>query len=584
MNPIKSGNDDTEFVPLTEKLNQTMAQNRKQQRWLTKLILITLSLILILLLSTQVFAKSVTVKVDHQSVEMGDIISVVIKTDFQTFETPDFSGLKDQFDILGTQRSSQIEIINGNYQSYSRWDLRLSPKQIGDLVIPPIKIGDAMSKPHIIKVTENKIVPGAEKGSSFLESNINLTAPYVQQEVLFTLRFYHLGQFINGNIRPPTFHQAISENIRNQFHYQKNVNGRLYDVYEWTWAFYPQKSGQMVIPPQSFNGRIQYQGRLKIVKDQTQPIELKVLPKPNHYPTNSAWLPAKKVTLTDDLQTTTPVRVGDSITRTLSLKAEGLLASQLPDFQFKDQAGFHVYPDKANNNNQKTEQGMLSQKLQKIAIVPTRAGKVTLPAITVNWWNTQTNELETQTLAKKTITVLPAVNTQQNPFDTMRPESIPETAQKVGSSNNIGLWQSATWLFVVLWLISSALAVHFYRNRKPTAIAKMDSQSHKNSLAWPDNDLELEKLCEANKKGVKDARMLYRAILAWQQRYPDKGNDTFKAHLQTLKAHLYHQADLPVDTLSALCDDIARLNESQSKSSKKPGKHLDPLYPNEVDA
>lgn len=561
-----------------------MDRNTKQQRWLTKLILITLALILILLLSTQVFAKSVTVKVDHQSVEMGDIISLIIKTDFQTFQSPDFSGLKDQFDILGTQRSSQIEIINGNYQSYSRWDLRLTPKQIGDLVIPPIKIGDAMSEPHIIKVTKNKMMPGVDKGSSFLESSINLTTPYVQQEVLFTLRFYHLGQFINGNIRPPTFHQAITENIRNQFHYQKNINGRLYDVYEWTWAFYPQKSGQMVIPPQSFNGRIQYQGRLKAVKDQTQSIELNVLPKPTNYPANSAWLPAKEVTLTDDLQTPTPVRVGDSITRTLSLKAEGLLASQLPDFQFKDQTGFHIYPDKANNNNQKTEQGMLSQKIQKIAIVPTRAGKVTLPAITVSWWNTQTNQLETQTLAEKTIRVLPAVNKQQNPFDSMTPEPPPETTQSISSSNNIGLWQSATWLFALLWIISSGLAIRFYQKRKRMTVVAVDRESHKNNQAWPDNHPELEKLCQRNKNGVEDARMLYRAILAWQQRYPDKENDTFKTHLQALKAHLYHQADLPPGTLSALCDDIARLSAQRTKSSKKTGKHLDPLYPNEADA
>ncbi|MDG4813549.1 BatD family protein [Hydrogenovibrio sp. 3SP14C1] len=559
-----------------------MYRNTKNQRWLTKLILITLALILVLLLSSQVFAKSVTVKVDHQQVEMGDIISVVIKTDFQTFKTPDFSGLKDQFDILGTQRSSQIEIINGNYQSYSRWDLRLTPKQVGDLVIPPIKVGGVMSEPHIIKVSQNTTLSGKTKGSSFLESSINLTKPYVQQEVLFTLRFYHLGQFINGNIRPPTFHQAITENIRNQFHYQKNVSGRLYDVYEWTWAFYPQKSGKMVIPPQSFNGRIQYRGQLKSVKDQTQPIELNILPKPTSYPKNTAWLPAKEITLTDDLQTQTSVRVGDSITRTLSLKAEGLLASQLPDFQFKDQAAFHIYPDQADNNNQKTEQGMLSQKHQKIAIVPTQEGSMTLPEITLTWWNTQTQKQETQTLPEKTITVLPAVSQQQDPFETMTPDQISQTPPSVDSANPVGLWQSVALIFGVLWIISSGLAIRFYRKRKGTTMAVLSSESQENSQAWQDNQPELEKLCQENKNGVKDARMIYPAILAWQQHNPTKYNEALKPHLYALKAHLYHQADLPADTLSALCDEIKHLNTQSTRAPKKAGKHLDPLYPNEV--
>lgn len=562
-----------------------MYRNAKNQHWLSKLILITLSLILVLLLSSQVFAKSVTVKVDHQSVEMGDIISVVIKTDFQTFQTPDFSGLKDQFDLLGTQRSSQIEILNGNYQSYTRWDLRLTPKQVGDLVIPPIKVGGVMSEPHMIKVTENKMVPGVDKGSSFLESNINLTTPYVQQEVLFTLRFYHLGQFINGNIRPPTFPQAITENIRNQFHYQKNVNGRLYDVYEWTWAFYPQKSGQMVIPPQSFNGRIQYRGQLKAVKDRTQSIELNVLPKPPSYLKNTAWLPAKKITLADDLQTPNALRVGDSVTRTLSLKAEGLLASQLPDFQFKDQPGFHIYPDKANSHNQKTEQGILSQKIQKIAIVPTRKGTVTLPAMTVTWWNTQTNRQETQTLPEKTLTVLPAIQTSQNPFDSMTPDLVPKTTAPVNSVDNTSLWQKIALLLGVLWIISSGLAIHFYRKSKKATPDDSNAESHKNSQAWANTHPELERLCQENKNGEKDARRLYPAILAWQQHYPERNNDTFRTHLQVLKAHLYHQADLPPETLSVLCDEITRLNvqHTANHAPKRSGKHLDPLYPNEVD-
>lgn len=217
-------------------MSQSTAHHH-HRKWLKKVIFICLVLIFLLLLSGSLLAKQVTVQTDQQQVQMGDIITLVVETDFATQSEPNFNQMQDQFDVLGTQRSNQIQIINGNYQSFSRWILHISPKQIGELVVPPLEIDGIISQPLIINVSEAQHSSPNSKGSSFLESSLNLDEVYVQQQVLFTLRFYHQGRFIDGNIRPPVFEEALSEPLQNQFHYQTQINGERYDVYQWIWAF-----------------------------------------------------------------------------------------------------------------------------------------------------------------------------------------------------------------------------------------------------------------------------------------------------------------------------------------------------------
>ncbi|MGC9385619.1 MAG: BatD family protein [Hydrogenovibrio sp.] len=578
----------------------TIRHTAFQRRLLKKIILLMLALILILLLSGQSQARSVTVQLDHASIEMGDIINLIVQTDFQTFDSPDFDSLNDQFEVLGQQRSSQIQIVNGDYQAFSRWDLRLTPRHPGDLVIPPFNVDGAISDPMVLHVAEAPKDKQQPRGSSFLESSVNITAPYVQQEVLFTLRFYHLGQFLNGNIRPPSFNDAIIHRLRNQFNYQKRIGGKRYEVYEWTWAFFPQKSGTMVIPPQQFDGRIQYRGLLKRVEDETLPIELTVKPQPDSYPRQAAWLPAQAMTLTEDWQAPNPIRVGDSITRTFRLQATGLLASQLPEFQFKAESGFHLYPDQPDNENQVSEQGVTSQQLQKVAIVPTQAGDIVLPELTLNWWNTVENRLETLTLPAKTLSVLPAVNASDsntsNPLSTEQAPANPaavshETTHQASNfaTTSVSIW---TLALLLLWLTTLGFALkwrnawHQAINTAKVSASKNEEDSKTDSPASPSN---LLKACQA----PLDARELYRAVLHWQtqwQAQKDSASDSshfppgLAENIEQLKRHLYHQAPLDAIVMSAICDDIQQLTAKASTTKKvavSSGKTLEPLYPNE---
>lgn len=562
------------------------APHHRHRKWLKKVIFISLILIAVLFLSSPLMAKQVTVQTNQQQIQMGDIITLIVETDFSAQGEPDLQQMKDQFDILGTQRSSQIQITNGHYQSFSRWIVQISPKQIGELVIPPFEIDGILSQPLMIQVAQAQHLGSQHRGSSFLESTLNTQQVYLQQQVLFTLKFYHQGRFIDGNIRPPVFENALSETLQSQFNYQTKIDGNTYEVYQWTWAFYPQRSGAMVIPAQGFYGRIQHQGQLKQVKDQTQPLSLQVNPKPNNYPAQSSWLPAQSLSLSEDWQMQQPIRVGDAIKRTLKIDAKGLLHSQLPELSFANKPGFHLYPNPVQAENQITPDGINSQKTIEVAIVPTQAGKITLPEIKIDWWNTTTNQLQTTTLAAKTLDILPAINTQPNqPTSQQTPN--PSTQQNpvvshetliekpLQNSETTG-WQIAVASLMGVWFLTvigfGYWIVKLQGQLKQQAYPEKDL---KNDQAWSNLSADMRQLCEQQ---TLEAKPLFSALLHWQHQHPNVTSDHLEQLLTELKAHLYGQAPLAEKVLSKICEEVTQLSNTQV-SSPTEANRLVSIYP-----
>jgi hypothetical protein len=92
------------------------------------------------------------------------------------------------------------------------------------------------------------------------------------------------------------------------------------------------------------------------------------------------WLPAKDIQLTEKWsRLPDDIRVGDSITRTISVTAISLLDSQLPPFNFPSIPGAKLYPDQGNTESSVSAQGVTSSRSGSIAIIPTVAGTLLLP-------------------------------------------------------------------------------------------------------------------------------------------------------------------------------------------------------------
>lgn len=361
------------------------------------------------------YAKTVSVHSDRPVIELGDVMTLVVETDFQVGGTDlDLSLLTDQFEVLGSQRSNNIQIINGDFKSSTRWQIQLTPKQAGELMIPALTLDGVSSAPYPIRVQPLSVqTNGLEP--FFLTASLSQTSAYVQQQVLYTLQFFYQGRFLDGGIRPPVFNDAQVTPMSDQTVYTKQINGQNYTVYEWVYALHPQKSGQLDITPPMFNGQIQLQGRQKQVQIFAKPLSLTVLPEPQSYAQNTqnSWLPASQITLTQQgWEPSKPLHVGEAFSATLTLNAQGLTANQLPNLTDLNSANpnnqVKIYSEPAVRSDQITAQGVVGQVQVKQTFIATQAGELTLPPQSLTWWNTQTNQLQTTTIPAKTLTILPA--------------------------------------------------------------------------------------------------------------------------------------------------------------------------------
>ncbi len=530
-----------------------------------------LILILLMLFIKPVFAQTLTSQVDRKNIEKGDIITLVMQADFQTSATPSFLPLKDQFEVLSTQRSNQILMVNGEFKSFTRWDIRLIPKQVGQLIIPPLTIANAKSPPIKIQVT-NLTKNKHQLGVSFLEASVNITTAYVQQQIIYTLRFYYRGILTRGNTNPPVFTNAMSQQLTNQVKFQKKINGITYEVFEWSWAFFPQQSGELVIPAQIFTGQIHHDGRTKRVNEQSKPIILSIKPIPASYPKHALWLPAISIEVVEDWQYDANIKVGDSISRTIQIRATGLQASQLPKINLIDQPQFHHYPDKSKLENKATPRNLTSQSTREIVIIPIKEGEFTLPEYKVYWWNTAANQLETAILPTKTFNILPAVVIEE-PAKLIITETIADDTiskdKPLDTPQNLILWQVLTLFFAIVWLITLFLLL---KQKKTTVVSAKVQQVSKKPIH----------LIFCNKQQMAEPKQFYQTLTNWLQLQTNVHNikNTISLELNQLTAHLFNNQPLADDCLIQICKKIQVITSIEKETnSKKQLDKLEKLYP-----
>ena len=370
--------------------------------------------------------------------------------------SPDFGPLTTNFEVLGNNQTSQYMNNNGQVTSYVQWTITLAPKQTGKLLIPPLSVGDTQSQPITISVNAAEQQARGTQ-AAFLETSISSQDIFVQQEFTITVKLYVSENIIDFNAESFAVANAdIEELPRSQ--YQTSIGHSRYQVYELRFAVTPSASGPLEIPSYLWTlqtssmpaSRFGFnQGSPNLHRLKTEAFSLNVKSRPDNYPANAPWLPARELTLEANWSQNPPsFTVGEPITRNVTLTAKGLSGEQLPPISLNlNEADFKIYPDQHKIETGTDSEGKHGSRNQSMAIVPNRAGQLTLPALEVVWWNTQTNQLETASLPAETINVQPALANKAGPATAILP---PQTTQlpQAASDNNTGetvIVQTAGW-------------------------------------------------------------------------------------------------------------------------------------------
>ena len=431
-------------------------------------------------------AAEVQATLDRARVELGETVTLNLRAaGGGLVQPPDLSALGRDFAVLGTSSNTSVSIVNGNRTAQVVVGVALRPLHVGTLQIPSFSFAGGTTAALTLEV----VAPDPSAAASghkdvFLEATVEPASGYVGQQLVYTVRLYFAANLTNGALEDPQLAGVDARRLGDETNFQAERAGRRYNVIERRYALTPQREGHLVIPPVAFQGDMvnladpdAFFGNATPVSASSPPVSIDVRPAPAGA-ARSTWLPARELTLTlDGGPSQGELRVGQPLNLVMSVQATGLPYEALPALSLPTLDGATVYPDKPVNGTRVDGQWIVGRRQQGFAIVPNRAGTLTIPETTLTWWNVLSDRAEVARIPAQSFTVLPAAGTVVSPpahaAQPSRAVVPPATSMPVVSRTMPWRWIALG--SIGLWLVS--VVGWLWWRRRPTRVPSENTVS-----------------------------------------------------------------------------------------------------------
>ncbi|EJM92011.1 hypothetical protein PMI34_02315 [Pseudomonas sp. GM74] len=465
----------------------------------------------------QAHAAELVASVDRSRLSSGETVELTLESsDVTQFGKPDLTALEPLFEVRGTRQVNQLNTLSGENQATTRWIVTLLPRQNGSVVIPSLQLGELQSQPITLQVVESETPDNPNnRAPVFIDASLDQTSVYVQAQAVLTLRIYHSVSLYDDSSLPPLqIPDARIEQLGDSRTYEKDIDGQRHGVIEMRYAIYPQHSGELIIPAQVFNAALvdpqpvqdtaQGPKAGKLMPVTSAELLLTVKAKPITWPADAPWLPARSLTLSESWNPEPDhTQVADSLTRSLTVTAEGLSSTQLPPLPGTDVGGLRRYPDQPVLGNQISERGLVGSREDREALVPTRTGAIELPTVDVVWWNTFEDHLEHSSLPARTLHVA------ANPSLMVDTPAGALPIDAGADSEALWRWKLSTLILACTTLLGFGL---WWRGRWQPAVARVAQTGPSPRTVLDD----LKRACQAN-----DSHATRQALDAWARQQPE---------------------------------------------------------------
>ncbi|MBQ0797808.1 MAG: protein BatD [Porticoccaceae bacterium] len=567
-----------------------------------------------LLASISAQAAELTSKVGRTELSVSETINLIVSYSGQASGEPDFSALNHQFEIIDKSQQSQVSMINGSVTATTTWQMTLLPKGPGSAVIPTFHFNGESSDAIELTIRYDSAKPGQSIDDDkplFAEVVLDKNSVYVQEQALLTVRLYTRVSLNGYSINDFEIADTKVIQVSDKQQYRKQIGSQAYRVVESRYALFPERSGEIEIPALRFNvsvveSRSRFdnffdpRGKSTYLHSQAQTLKVKPAPPLEN---SDHWLPAKNLQLT---QTWSPANsasgnslskeatVGEPITRTVTVTAEGLTATQLQPLGITSHQNYRLYPDQPSIEDSLSSDGVTGTRIEAMAIVPTQAGTLHLPEIKLRWWDTEAERFRDTLLPGETFEVLPAVGiTIENPTTTPANTDNAATSSTNVSDQNIKPSNSYVnpWLVGsnILLLLSTLVFVLLWWRRGATPNKTLNKTQ---KTKQPDTAKAFKAVSKAAKTDTLPA--LREAIIQWarlhwiapeivtlQQVAAKSAQPALAQHFNWLDKTIYSNegnqaASGQLDELLAL---LKQINQDRPDEKSSKGTALQTLYP-----
>ena len=555
------------------------------------------------LLATTAQASQLVAKTDRTTLSVNESLTLTLSYQGQAMGAPDFSELEKDFDILSRQQQSQLSFGFGDNTSTTEWVLALMPRRSGQLHIPAFNFKGEVSDPIAIEVTEEQAASDSSQ-PIFIETELEKDSAYVQSQVIFSLRLNTAVMMSSVDISDLDIPGARVIKVHDA-QYQKSLNGREYIVVEMKYAIFPEQPGTLEIPAVTINGvvpdrndpfagRSMFGSRGKPVRLKSDAKTLEVLTIPDGA-AGGNWIPSKGLSISQRWSSKPDnLTVGEPITRSITLTAQGLTGAQLPPLNIEEGQGYKTYPDQPDISETLSESGVLGTRSESVAIVPTAPGTLTLPGVRVRWWDTTAATFRETKLDEVTVTVAPAAGAdgagqataaEQEETETA---NAPESPQGTTAALPDDLALFASLLTNVVLAIAVIILALLWRKRLPPLALQTGTGDPKAQSAEELEKTAFKKLLATNNT---DLRALRQQVLHWARLYWPQAQihtlDDIKAlcankELNNLFTNMDNSLYGKHSAATVAGEDILRALKDIRQQRKKSGAaqpSLPPLYP-----
>lgn len=566
----------------------------------TKKSSLFLSLFLLLISSNLALATEVKVTLDRNTININESVQLTFTAADTPDNGPDFSPLEKDFKIVSKNYISNSTWGTGQDSKSIQWVLSLTAKRTGKLLIPPIPFGKDNSQAITLVVTKSKAVSSHNYADLFMEVEVSPKSPYVQSQVVYTLRLFSKVQLSQAKLSELTLADALVEKLGDIKKYTVNRDDVEYAVNELNYAIFPQKSGVITIAPlvltadiiNSSKPRFNSFFRRQMTKTErisSNSVTLDVRPVPDTFK-GKFWIPANQIVLKEkwsgDVE---QMKVGEPLTRTLTLLAIGNTVSQLPELHNKKDIGdLKTYPDQPVLKQQKKDGMIIALREEKIAYIPSKSGSYILPALEFPWFNTQTQTMEIARIPEKILTTIATTAPQKNVQAFKAPVATKATVPASPAEpivhvveNNFWLWVSI--LLALFWFLSMLYFFIQYKKRqkqKQLEVLAANKEIQLQELRHREISKRLKQACEEN-----NAPTAKNTLLIWGKMNFDSNTLAITAsycearlrdEILRLNLNLYSNKSEPWQ--SEILFQTFSENNARKKLAKKMDDALEPLY------
>jgi len=504
---------------------------------------VLLAAVLLLSLPLQALTQ-LSASVDKNPALRGEAVTLEVTANARVAaDAINFRVLETNFTVMVPSVSTSTQIINGQSSQSTVWRIVLLPQKAGSYTIPAFTLQGLSTEPINLEVLDQTAQNNTSSNTElFLQGSMEQQQLYVQQLSYYQVTIYFNGDLQRGSLSGPQMDGASIMQVGQDAEGTELVNGIRYRTITRRYAITPQRSGNFTITPPTFSGemidrdsaRYNYFARTKTVVQQAEPIDVVVNAIPADFPGN--WLVAGLVTLTEEWSPDiTDLKQGEPVTRIITLSAVDVAENQLPDIQQGFPDGLRLYQEQPQAKSAERNGRLVAQKIFTTAVIANAEGKLELPAVSLAWWNSQTNKLEHASLPARTLSVNASANSQAEQT-TATPATLATPQPSTTGTGNAALspwqWNYTTSLMFAIWLLTLFAGYVVWQLKlqaKPTAATPTRVRYNSN---------ELKRACKQSDAAAAKAELLRFAHQQLDQRCQSLTQLSTHIHSAELKNQL----------------------------------------------